>query len=90
MSNFISSMPGGCLSEMPPLSKVTPLPTSTTGASPFAPPLWRSTISLAGSSVPAVTDRNDPIFRRFNSGSSSTSARTVLYCFASSRACFAR
>src|SRR3981081_2400736 len=31
MSNFISSMPGGSFSEMPPLSKVTPLPTSTTG-----------------------------------------------------------
>ncbi len=38
MSNFISSMPGGCLSEMPPLSKVTPLPTSTTGAWPLRPP----------------------------------------------------
>ena len=39
MSNFISSMPGGCLSEMPPLSKVTPLPTSATGAAPARPPL---------------------------------------------------
>ena len=31
MSNFISSMRAGSLSEMPPVSKVTPLPTSTTG-----------------------------------------------------------
>ncbi len=38
MSNFISSMPGGCLSEMPPLSNVTPLPTSATGALPGAAP----------------------------------------------------
>ena len=30
MSNFISSMAAGSLSEMPPVSKVTPLPTSTT------------------------------------------------------------
>ena len=34
MSNFISSMPGGCFSEMPPVSNVMPLPTSATGASP--------------------------------------------------------
>src|SRR5437016_4128952 len=34
MSNFISSMPGGSLREMPPESNVTPLPTSTTGGCP--------------------------------------------------------
>lgn len=38
MSNFISSMPGGCFNEMPPLSNVTPLPTSATGAWPARPP----------------------------------------------------
>ena len=32
MSYFISSMPGPGFNEMPPESKVTPLPTSTTGA----------------------------------------------------------
>ncbi|MCY1529762.1 hypothetical protein D9M68_649270 [compost metagenome] len=32
MSYFISSMPSPGLSEMPPVSKVMPLPTSTTGA----------------------------------------------------------
>ena len=31
MSNFISSMVGGSLSEMPPVSNVMPLPTSTDG-----------------------------------------------------------
>ena len=35
ISNFISSIPGGSLSEMPPVSKVTPLPTSTTGGPPL-------------------------------------------------------
>jgi hypothetical protein len=39
MSNFISSISAPGLSEMPPVSKVTPLPTSTTGASALAPPL---------------------------------------------------
>ena len=38
MSNFISSMSGAGLIEMPPESKVMPLPTSTTGASDFAAP----------------------------------------------------
>ncbi len=32
MSNFISSMAPGSLSEMPPVSKVMPLPTRTMGA----------------------------------------------------------
>ncbi|MNT28739.1 hypothetical protein D3C72_1644470 [compost metagenome] len=38
MSNFISSISAAGLSETPPVSKVMPLPTSTTGASSFAPP----------------------------------------------------
>ena len=38
MSNFISSMSCDGLIEMPPLSKVMPLPTSTSGASPGAAP----------------------------------------------------
>src|SRR4026207_1450636 len=38
MSNFISSMPGGCLRDMPPLSEVTPLPPGHLGrgATPLA------------------------------------------------------
>ena len=36
MSNFISSIAGGGFSEMPPVSNVTPLPTSAVGASPRA------------------------------------------------------
>ena len=38
MSNFISSMPAPGFSEMPPVSKVMPLPTSTTGACEAAAP----------------------------------------------------
>ena len=38
MSNFISSISPAGLIEMPPVSKVMPLPTSTTGASPLAAP----------------------------------------------------
>ena len=44
MSNFISSMPGGSFSEMPPLSKVTPLPTSTIGGCALARPRCSSTM----------------------------------------------
>jgi hypothetical protein len=38
MSNFISSISAPGFSEIPPVSKVTPLPTRTTGFSPFLPP----------------------------------------------------
>ena len=48
MSNFISSMPGGSLSEMPPLSKVTPLPTSTMGGGNFFAPWYSSTMKRGG------------------------------------------
>ena len=83
MSNFISSMPGGCLSEMPPVSKVMPLPTSATGASPFVPPAYSSTMSRAGSSEPRVTERNEPMPRRLISRSSRTRTLTDLCAFAS-------
>jgi hypothetical protein len=61
MSNFISSMPGPGLMLMPPVSKVMPLPTSTLGLRDFAAPVYSMTISLAGCSVPAVTDRKAPM-----------------------------
>ncbi len=38
MSNFISSMPGGSLSEIPPESKVIPLPIRQIGARAFLAP----------------------------------------------------
>ena len=39
MSYFISSISAAGLSEMPPVSKVTPLPTRTIGFSPVLAPL---------------------------------------------------
>ncbi len=61
MSNFISSMVAPGLSEMPPVSNVMPLPTSTWGAAPLAPPLYFITISRGGCAEPLVTDRNEPM-----------------------------
>src|SRR5207302_1899562 len=48
MSNFISSMPGGSLREMPPESNVTPLPTSTTGGCRAPVPRYSSTMKRGG------------------------------------------
>ncbi len=61
MSNFISSMSGAGLMEMPPLSKVMPLPTSTVGASPLGPPWYCSTMKRSGSAEPCATDMNEPM-----------------------------
>ncbi len=60
MSHFMSSMPGGGLSVMPPVSKVTPLPTRTTGvASP--PPFQRIVSTCASRSEPWLTPRSAPM-----------------------------
>src|SRR6185369_926293 len=61
MSNFISSMSCEGLMEMPPLSNVMPLPTSTTGASPCAAPWYFSTIKRKGCSEPLATAMNEPM-----------------------------
>jgi hypothetical protein len=58
MSYFISSISGAGFSEMPPVSKVTPLPTSTTGFWVLAPARYSSTISFGGWLLPAATDSN--------------------------------
>ena len=47
--------------ETPPVSKVTPLPTSAIGFSLALPPLYSMTIILAGSSLPLETLKNEPI-----------------------------
>ena len=47
--------------EIPPLSKVTPLPTRTTGLSFLPPPLYSSIISFASSALPLDTPSNAPI-----------------------------
>ena len=61
MSYFISSMAAAGLIEIPPVSKVIPLPTSAMGADLVLPPLYSSTMSRGGCADPAVTDRNEPI-----------------------------
>ena len=61
MSNFISSISAAGLSEMPPVSKVMPLPISATGACLAGPPAYCRTISLGGSSEPRATDSREPI-----------------------------
>ena len=77
-------------SEMPPESKVTPLPTSATGASEVLPPRYSITISLGACSEPRVTDRKESIFSRLRSASSRILVRTCLWSRASWRAREAR
>ena len=61
MSNFMNSIFSAGLMEMPPVSKQSPFPTRTIGASPFFP--WRYSIATRRGScgVPCATDRNEPI-----------------------------
>ena len=73
MSYFISSMPPPGLSEIPPVSKVMPLPTSTTGASFALPPMCLSTMNFGGCALPLVTDKKLPILSASSCLRSSTS-----------------
>ena len=76
MSNFISSMPGGSFSEMPPVSNVIPLPIRTIGGRAAGAPRYSATIRRGGSSLPRVTDRNEPILSRLISAGPRT--RTLI------------
>ncbi len=92
MSNFISSISAPGLSEMPPLSKVMPLPTSTTGPLALAPPgapLYCRTMKRGGSSEPWATARNEPMPMRWICLRSKTSTLKP-YCLPSFFACAAR
>ena len=82
MSYFISSIAAAGLIEMPPASKVRPLPTSAIGFSPLAPPLYSSTISFGGWRLPRDTDSSAPMPSFSMSACSSTLALTDLYCLA--------
>ncbi len=73
MSNFISSMFAAGLMEIPPASKVTPLPTITSGFRSAAPPRCSSTISRGSWSEPCDTASS----ARIPSSSSSRRPRTV-------------
>ncbi len=72
MSYFISSIEPVGLIFMPPVSKVTPLPTSAYGLAPPAP-LYSSTISLGGVAEPDETASNAPMPSFSMSARSSTS-----------------
>ena len=61
MSYFISSISAPGLSEMPPVSKVTPLPTSTTGFCFFGPPLMLDHDELRRLALPSATDSSEPM-----------------------------
>ena len=72
ISNFISSIAGPGFSEMPPESKVTPLPTSTMGLAPSSRPLYSRVMSFALWREPRVTDSSAPMPSASMSASSST------------------
>ena len=61
MSNFISSISGAGLIEIPPVSNVMPLPTNTTGASVLAAPWYFKIMNRRGSAEPWATDMNEPM-----------------------------
>ena len=65
MSYFISSMPSPGFSEMPPVSNVMPLPTSTTGAALAAPPWYCSTMNWGGSTEPRRDRQERAHLQRF-------------------------
>ena len=77
MSSFMRSMPSAGLMEMPPVSNVTPLPTSPSTGDAGAPAgLWRITITRGGSALPRATPRRRPIPSCPISRSPSTSTAT--------------
>ncbi len=90
MSNFISSIAPGSLSEMPPVSNVMPLPTSTMGAFGAFGPLYSMTMKRGGTALPWVTARRHPIFSLRMAASSSTVTFTEACDFASAFAWSAR
>src|SRR5207253_453072 len=62
MSSFIRSMPSAGLMEMPPVSKVMPLPTRPRTGDAGAPGgSWRMTISRGGSLLPRATPSSMPM-----------------------------
>ncbi len=61
ISNFISSIAGEGLMDIPPESKVMPLPTSTTGLAPCLPPLYSMIMNLGGWRLPRETDNKAPM-----------------------------
>ncbi len=76
MSPFMSSMPAAGFIELPPVSKVTPLPTKAIGRSPALPPFQRMTTSRGGRGEPCATPSSAPMPSFFISFSVSTETST--------------
>jgi len=77
MSSFIRSIPSAGLMEMPPVSKVMPLPTRPrTGAAGAPGGSYRMTMTRGGSALPRATPRSSPIPSRAISLSSRISTAT--------------
>jgi hypothetical protein len=87
MSYFISSMFWAGLIEIPPLSNVTPFPTSTTGAP--VPPLYSSAMNRGSSALPCDTLSSAPI-PSFRMPARSSTVIPNLWRWASSSAARAR
>ena len=85
MSPFMSSMPAAGFSEMPPVSKVTPLPTRAIGWPPFGPaPRHCMTTTWLGFSLPCPTASSAfmPSLCNALSPSTSTCTPTLVSSFA--------
>ena len=81
---------GAGLMEIPPESKVTPLPTNTMGFSPVFPPLYSKVIKRGGCVLPLPTAKMPPIFNFSIAGTSNTVVFNSGYCFAKAFAWLAR
>ncbi len=85
MSMVISSMPAAGLMETPPVSKITPLPTSASGAA-SPPPFQRMTTSLDSLAEPWPTASRQRIPSFSSSGSPRISTSRPSSPIAASRA----
>ena len=85
MSPFMSSMPAAGLIEMPPVSKVTPLPTKATGGAPRLPPFQRMITTRARCAEPWPTPSSAPMPSLRIAFSSSTSTATPSFLSALAR-----
>ena len=84
ISHFISSILAPGLRLIPPVSKVTPLPTRTIGLAPFLPPLYSMVTNFAGSTLPRETESREPMPSFSISASSSTFTLKPLTSLANS------
>ena len=84
MSYFISSSEAEGLIEMPPVSKVMPLPSTTTGETRRWAPRQLIAIRRAGCSLPRVTERKAPM-----PSSSISDSSTIVHSSRSSSAAIA-